>query len=100
MCPSARPQRKEAAPQSDLGGGVNPAGSLAALALLAAFAAAAWGWGRMTLGGCGLEARGAPAYLAVLGLAALAAIGGWLNLLGLAYAPVLWLLLAAGWVAA
>jgi len=72
--------------------------SLGALAVLAAFAVACWGWGRLTLRACGLDSRDGAAYAAVLGLATLGAAGGWLNLLGIAYAPVLWLLLLAGWV--
>jgi len=79
---------------------VNLPGSVGALLALAAFGIAAWGWGRMALAACGLDTRDGPAYLVVLGLAALAVVGGWLNLLGLAYAPVLWLLLAVGWVEA
>jgi hypothetical protein len=79
---------------------MNLLASLGALLALVAFGVAAWGWGRMALAACRLDAQGGPAYLAVLGLAALASVGGWLNLFGLAYPPVLWLLLVAGWIEA
>src|SRR5256885_6047015 len=78
---------------------MDPAASAGALAVLLAFSASAWGWGRMVLGACRIEEGSGAAYPAVLGLAALAACGGWLNLLGLGHAPALWALLAAGWVA-
>jgi hypothetical protein len=76
------------------------AASALAFAALAAYSASAWGWGRLLLGVCRVEEGSGFAYPAVLGLAALAAIGGWLNLLGIAYAPALLALLAGGWIVA
>ena len=72
---------------------------MALLAVLA-FAVSAWGWGRMVLRACGLEAQSGLVHPVVLGLAALAAIGGWLNVFALAYLPTLWGLLLIGWLAA
>ena len=72
----------------------------AALAWLLAIFAAAWGWGRVVMRGCGLEEKDGIVYPAALGLAALAACGGWLNLLGIAFPPLLWALLGVGWMVA
>ena len=79
---------------------MDPATSLLALLALLAFAASAWGWGRFVLRVCRLEPGSGIGYPIALGLAALAAAGGWLNLLHVAYPPVLWTLLLAGWIAA
>ena len=46
------------------------------------------------------QAAGALAYPAAVGLGTLAVVGGWLNVLNLAYPPVLAALLVAGWIAA
>lgn len=61
---------------------------------------AAWGWGRLVIDTCQIEAEGGIAYPVALGLAALGGAGGWLNLLQIAQAPLLWALLAVGWIAA
>src|SRR3954470_8073817 len=79
---------------------MDPIASTLGILALIAFCMSAWGWGRLTLRCCGLEAESGLAYPAVLGLAALAAIGGWLNVGGIAYPPLLWVALAAGWIAA
>ena len=73
---------------------------LLATAALLLFAISAWGWGALVLRACRLEVHGDAPYAVALGLAALAAAGGPLNLVGLAYAPMLWALLAAGWAIA
>src|SRR4051812_5267839 len=74
-------------------------GLLALLALLA-FALSAWGWGSLVLQACRAQPASLVAYPVALGLAALAAVGGWLNLGGIAYPPILWALLIAGWASA
>ena len=78
---------------------MDPLASTLALAALAFFCASSWGWGRITLALCCVEARGV-AYPVALGLATLAALGGVLNLFAIAAPPALWALLAAGWIAA
>jgi hypothetical protein len=79
---------------------MDPIASALALLALLGFSASAWGWGRMALSVCRLEAQSSLAYPAVLGLAALAALGGWLNLFNIAYPPLLWMILTGGWIAA
>jgi hypothetical protein len=79
---------------------MDPTASAVALLGLLGFSVSAWGWGRMALSACRLEGENGLAYPTLLGLAALAALGGWLNLFSIAYPPSLWMLLAAGWIAA
>lgn len=74
--------------------------SLLALFALLAFAVSAWGWGKAVLRVCRMEPGSGIGYPTALGLAALAAAGGWLNLLQAAYPPILWALLVVGWIAA
>src|ERR1700716_3979572 len=74
--------------------------SAVALLGLLGFSVSAWGWGRTALSACRLEDENGVAYPTLLGLAALAALGGWLNLFSTAYPPSLWMLLAAGWIGA
>ena len=73
--------------------------SLAALMAVIAFGVCAWGCGSAVLRACCLDERGV-AFPAAIGVAALAATGGWLNLLHIAYPPLLWALLLFGWGAA
>lgn len=79
---------------------MDPLASALALLALLAFAASAWGWGRLALSVCGLGAQTGIAYATALGLGALVGAGGWLNLFGGAYPPLLWAFLAAGWAGA
>lgn len=69
--------------------------ALLGVAALVVVAAACYGWGHATRRLLRLPSPGAPATIA-LGVAAVVAVGGVLNLARVAYAPALWLLLAAG----
>lgn len=70
------------------------------LAALLALSASAWGWGCLVLETCRIGTNGRIAYPTALGVAAISAIGGLLNLLSIAYPPSLWAVLLVGWIAA
>ena len=70
------------------------------LAALLVLGAAAWGWGCLVLEMCRIGAKGRISYPTALGVAAISAVGGGLNVLSIAFPPSLWAVLVVGWVAA